>query len=181
MRPRLPIVAAVLIAGAASCARGNTPIVIDLLAEVPRAERRAARPVDEAIRTMPIGSGADLRPAIVAAAPARVTFTMKLPPHPKLVTAVALVPDESGGIGAGVRARIGISDRMYEQVFALDLTPPAAGSLVWHPVDVDLSAYHGWQWSLFYRPSNIAWRLIFNADPTPGGTLAWANPAIVGY
>ena len=84
-------------------------------------------------------------------------------------------------MGGGVTARVGISDgRSYDQPFLLKVEPESNGTVVWHAVDIDLSGYAGWQWSLFYRPSEITWRINFSVDLSPGGTLAWSRPSIDG-
>jgi hypothetical protein len=104
-------------------------------------------------------------------APARVTWSLRLPPHAHLRTAARLV---GANASQGVTVRVGISDnRIYEQL-ARVVVPSSA----WQDMDVDLTRYSGFQWSLFYRPSQTTWRLIFSADPTPGGAVAWAIPLI---
>lgn len=148
---------------------------------MPRAERRAGGDVDEAIRTDVVGAGGNARLALVTRAPARVIWSLRLPNHPHIHTAIALAPEVDGNVGAGVTARVGISDgRSYDQVFLLKLSPDPSGAVVWHDVDIDLGGYAGWQWSIFYRPSEIPWRINFSADLSPNGTLAWARPSIDG-
>ncbi|HTL43787.1 MAG TPA: hypothetical protein VL262_05560, partial [Vicinamibacterales bacterium] len=46
---------------------------------------------------------------------------------------------------------------------------------------VDLSAYAGWKWSLFYHPDRIAWRLILSADAVDGvpGAGVWGAPRVM--
>ena len=110
---------------------------------------------------------------MVTVAPVRVIWTGRLPARAWIDTAVMLVD------GAGATARIGISDqRLYEGLTRIELKPAADGAAAWQNVRVDLGSYSGWQWSLFYRPSEIEWRLVFAADATPGGTIAWARPVI---
>lgn len=155
------------------------PPSIDLLAELPRAERRAPGEVDQRIRPDVVGAGGNSRMALVMLAPARVIWSVRLPTRPRIHTAVALAPDPGGSMGGGVTARVGISDgRSYDQPFLLKVTPDPSGAVVWRDVDIDLGTYAGWQWSLFYRPSETTWRINFSADLAPGGTLAWARPSI---
>lgn len=169
----------VLLLGAGCRAINAPPQYIDLLRELPGAERRAVLPVDEAIRVDVAGAGDDLRPAIVMTAPARVIWSTRFPARAYLRTAVALVADGQRQLGAGATARIGLSDgRSYDPVLTLKLDPSPPGAAAWHPIDLDLRAYSGWQWSLFYRPSEIVWFMNFSADATPGGTIAWATPVI---
>ena len=40
--------------------------------------------------------------------------------------------------------------------------PGASGA--WHPLEVDLSAYAGWRFSLFYQPYRRTWTLVFSAE-----------------
>lgn len=118
---------------------------------------------------------------MVTDAPARVIWSVRLPSRARLETAVALLAESSGNSGAGVSARIGISDdRRYDQLAAITLDGSVAQSRAWRPVSIDLGRYSGWQWSLFYRPWERTWRLVFSADATPGGTIAWARPVITG-
>jgi len=170
--------AACLIAGvllfsvsAVGCGSSGSAITIDLIHELPNAERRAAGDIDAAIRVDRAGPQDDERPSILMTAPARIVWSLRFPPHAHLTTAVRLV---GGSAGQGVTARIGISDnRIYEQ-----LARVVATASEWQTMDLDLRHYAGFQWSLFYRPSNTTWRLNVSADPTPGGTVAWAMPLI---
>ena len=146
----------------------------DLIARLPAAERRAARALEESIRVESAGPPADRRVALVTSAPARVIWTGRLPERAWIDTSVMLTS------GTGATARIGISDRrLYEGLTRVELKPAAdEGSAVWRDVRVDLRQYAGWQWSVFYRPSETEWRLVFSADATPEGTIAWSRPMI---
>ena len=105
------------------------------------------------------------QPALVTDAPARVIFPVNMPARARFRTAVSLQSPP----GTGVTIRMGIADsRLYEELLRLSLEPPAAGADPWRTIDVDLGAYSGWQWSLFYHPSRITWKLVLNADATPG-------------
>jgi hypothetical protein len=131
------------------------------------------------------GSGADRARAMHMRAPARVIWSIVMPFHARLHTAAALVPDHSDSsapLGPGVTVRIGIADkRSYEEIARVTVLPPSAGAPFWQPIDVDLGAYRGWQWSLFYRPDATPWRFNFSVDAIPGlGTVAWREPVIAG-
>jgi hypothetical protein len=142
---------------------------------LPAAERRAALPVDTAIRVDIVGPAGDIRPSIVTQAPARVIWSTRLPSRARLETAVVLADD-----GHGATARIGISDdRRYEELANIALDA-AALPRTWRTVTIDLGAYSGWQWSLFYRPWERTWRLVFNADGPGGAHVAWARPMVRG-
>jgi hypothetical protein len=162
--------------GVACDRHGESRVVLeadDLIARLPSAEQRAARAIEESIRVESAGPPADRRVALVTAAPARVIWTGRLPERAWIETAVLLTA------GSGATARVGISDRrLYEGLTRVELKPATGGSSGWHDVRVDLRRYAGWQWSVFYRPSETEWRLIFSADATPEGTIAWARPII---
>ena len=163
---------------AAACSGSPAPARIDLLAELPRAEKRAIKP-EIAIRTALVGPAGDPRLSLVTDTPARITWTLRLPSHAHLQTALRLVPDANGKIGDGIAARIGISDnRSYQGLLRVVIDKAATSG--WQPVDVDLTEYSGWKFSLFYQPSRRDWRLVFGADAAPGGTIAWAQPLITG-
>jgi hypothetical protein len=161
-----------------SCGRGQPPPVafVDLLETLPSAERRARPPIDTAIRVDLIGPPGDLRPAIVTSTPARVTWSTRLPSRARLETAVMLM-DDGHGARIGAAARIGISDdRRYEQLANIPLDG-AASPRTWQAVTIDLGGYSGWQWSLFYRPWERTWKIVFGADGETG-QIAWARPVI---
>lgn len=164
--------------GPSDSAQGHSPPFVDLLETLPTAERRAALPIDVAIEGDLVGPAGDIRPAVVMAAPARVIWSTRLPWRAKLETAVILVDDGHGARSGSAVARIGISDdRRYDQLATIPLDGSALPR-AWQTVSIDLHAYSGWQWSLFYRPWERTWRLIFSADAAPAGTIAWARPIV---
>lgn len=159
--------------GVARC--GSAPPNIDLVAALPTAERHALAPPDTAIRATVVSRDRADRPAIVTDAPARVVFPVNMPARAHFRAAVAL----QSPAGSGVTVRLGIADnRSYEELLKIPIDPPAPGADPWRAIDVDLRAYSGWQWSLFYRPSRITWKLVLNADATPGGSVVWLQPTI---
>jgi hypothetical protein len=170
----------VIMLAVASCKPGDRTSIafVDLLDTLPSAERRAALPVDSAIRVDLVGPQGDLRPAIVTATPARVIWSTRLPSRARLDTAVLLVDDGQGLVSGSATARIGISDdRRYEQLAIVPLDG-AARPRTWQTVSIDLGAYSGWQWSVFYRPWKMTWRVVFSADGERGGYIAWARPMV---
>lgn len=175
-RNRTVLVAALV---AAACGSANRPTVafVDLVAALPTAERRAALPADTAIRVDIVGPAGDIRPSIMTSAPARIIWATLLPSRARLETAVILVDDGHGAVSASGTARIGISDdRRYVELARIPLDGGALPRS-WRTVSIDLGAYSGWQWSLFYRPWERTWRIIFNADG-PSARIAWAQPMI---
>lgn len=150
------------------------------------AERRPPDPAAFSRETVVIGGVS--RRVIFAHPPTRLTYTLRLPARARLTTAIAIKPEAWSGSGDGAVFRIGIADaRRYDALFARQLAPRTApADRAWIPVTVDLSGYGGWQWSLFYRPWETTWRLVFSTDislpgapPDPSWDWAvWAEPAI---
>jgi hypothetical protein len=172
---RVWLVCFTLAVACGACGHGPSPASIDLAAALPSAEKRALGPPDEAIRATVVSRDQSEHPAIVTAAPARVLFPLRMPTRARFKTAISLV----AGSGAGVTIRVGISDnRSYDELQRRLVAPAATGADPWQALDIDLAPYSGWQWSLFYRPGSTTWRLVFNADPTPGGRVAWLEPKI---
>ncbi len=142
----------------------DRPAEVDLLSMLPTAERRAGGEVSTAIRADVFVAGGDGRMALVMEAPARVTWSVRLPVHAQFQTAVA----------GSARLRLGASNgRTYQEVAQIDVT---AG---WKPVTIDLRGLSEVQWSLFYQPLRMDWQLIINADVTAAGnTIALDRPRL---
>ena len=111
-------------------------------------------------------------------APARVTWTLQFPETAEVAARIAIV--DAGHGGRGVTVRLGLSDnRAYYELLREPVPASAPGAPpVWRTMRTDLSEYSGWKWSLFYQPSRLKWRLIINADATPGGTVALTELAV---
>ena len=104
-------------------------------------------------------------------APSRVTWPVQLTERAELTARVAMLSD----LNLGVTIRVGISDnRNYDELTRIKI------GTNWQPIRVDLSAFSGWRFSLFYHPNKKIWNLIVNADATPGGTAAWAGLEVKG-
>ena len=164
---------------ASACADGGlaTSAEINLIDRLPHAERRAPGVLDEKIRLDVAGPADDRRSALVIEAPARLTWLERVGAHAQFRAAAAFVTGGSGD--AGVTLRIGVSDdRIYDPLFTrrFDAASPASA---WVPLEVDLSRYGGWQWSVFYRPSETTWRINLSVDAAPHGAIALDRPRIV--
>jgi hypothetical protein len=160
-----------------ACHSAAPPAVtsVDLIREFDGAEKRPP----ELYRISEHRAGDTARPAIVAPAPGRLTFSLPLPRRAIFQAAVALADPAPGTVAAPVRMRIGISDhRTFEGLTEVTLTPGESG---WREFRADLSAYAGRKWSLFYRPDRVTWRLVLAADAIGGipAVVAWGAPAIV--
>jgi hypothetical protein len=106
-------------------------------------------------------------------------MSLPLPRRGVLRAFVALGEAPPGIVAAPVRFRIGVSDdRIYEGLLERILAP---GGRSWTELRVDLSAYAGWKWSLFYRPESMTWRVVLAADATGVAPAAvfWGSPEIV--
>jgi hypothetical protein len=163
------------------CGHARQSLPIDLLHELPVAEQRSGGPpgaLQTAIHIDIVTVDGSTRPALLTRAPARVTWSVRFAGnHPILRTAVALVPEDGGTVASGASARIGIvGGRSYTEL--VRLMPGANGASGWKPIEIDLSNYAGWRWSLFFQPYRMTWKIIFGADPAPHGWIAWAQPII---
>ena len=142
--------------------------VVDFIREFARAEQRP--PVAFALADYQ--AAGTRRPAILAPAPGRLTWTLPIPRRGVFRTQIA--PAAS----VGARVRVGVSDaRIYEGLAAVDVRPDSG----WVPVTVDLSAYAGWKVSLFYRPERQAWHVNVSVDAIGGAPsrVALGAPEIV--
>lgn len=172
--PKSPIRALIVCLGAfwaAACGGDrDRPAEVNLLAELPTAERRAGGNIDEAVRMDVVAVQGDARTSLVMRAPARVTWPVTLPFHARFLSALALVPDTSA-LPRGVSVRIGLSDgRTYREVGKAEATG------TWVPVTLDLREYSEWKFSVFYQPLRKTWRLVLNADAIPGGPGGSGGP-----
>jgi hypothetical protein len=161
--------------GCGSSTPGAPVRVVDLTREMDRAEQRP--PGGFTLGDYRVGDTA--YPAIAAAVPSRLTVPVPLPRHGILHAFVAHAPLPDNTRAGTVRLRIGISDhRIYEALRELILTP-SSGS--WVDLRVDLSAYAGWKWSLFYRPEQVIWRVVLAADAMDSvpATVLWGTPEIL--
>jgi hypothetical protein len=141
---------------------------VDLIKEFDRAEKR---PAGEYSIAGHLAAGSR-RPAIIAPAPGRITWSLPLPRRGLLRAAVA------GATPTPVRVRVGVSDtRIYERLTETIVT----GSSGWSMLTADLSAYAGWKFSLFYQPERHSWYVNVSIDAIGGvpGGIALATPEIV--
>ncbi len=137
---------------------------MDFIREFSRADARPSAAFQIADR--------DRRPSILAPAPGRLTWALPLPRRGRFEAWVA-----AGG-DTPVRFRVGVSDdRIYEQLASLEVRP-ADG---WTRMSVDLSAYAGRKWSLFYRPDTITWHVVLSTDAVDGmsGSAVWGSPQVL--
>ena len=170
----LCLVVALLLSSCAASSPTAPVAVVDLPREMDNAERRP--PGAFALTTFRRDGVS--RPAIAAAVPSRLIVRFPLPRRGVFHALVALTDAPTAAHAGGARLRVGISDaRTYEQLAERVLAP---GTRDGTDLRVDLSAYAGWKWSLFYRPDRITWRLVLAADAidTAPGTVLWGEPRV---
>jgi hypothetical protein len=176
VRAAAAIVSALLCGGCASSDRSSTVLVIDLLHEFARAEKR---PADGGF-AIAEHTVAGVRHTGIAVPPAsRLIWTARLPARGWLRTSVTLLPARTGD--ATVSFRIGISDdRLYERLAEERVTVSRGRDSAWIDLAADLSPYAGRKWSLFYRPDSVTWRLVLSTDRVAGeGRAFWGSPRVV--
>lgn len=120
----------------------------------------------------------DVRRAITANPPTRLTFKVQVPDDGWLKVAVGMKPEAWTQEGNGVLFFVGVSDtRTFETLFTQHVNPFGnPGDRKWIPVWVDLSAYAGEEIDL-----------IFNTRGGPPGAESddrhdlalWGSPEIV--
>jgi hypothetical protein len=162
------------------CSRAESePIaIVDLVRELRAAETRPS-PAAFDVADVLVSNQSQL--AIRTIAPSRLIFTLAVPRRSTFVARVAVSSGLDGAPPQPVRFRVGVSDeRLYEPLADVLVSPEAQAG--WTEVRADLSAYAGWQWSVFYRPETRRWRLVLSADAVSGVRTwaAWALPSIVG-
>ena len=164
------VMLAVATLNGAACRRAESPALVDLLADLGNAERRAGGDVATAITQNVMTIDGDARPALVAMAPARITWTTVLPEHARLETAVAQATDVPGAT-----LRIGLAaDRAFDEVLNVE------AAREWTPQVIDLRRFSEVKFSLFYQPQLLTWRLVVNVGGPPGAGVALARPVLVG-
>jgi predicted small lipoprotein YifL len=184
MRSRV-VLLAVMTCGMLACGRGG-PLEppVDLVDTFPTAERRPATASFDVAAT---AIGGESHRAIATPGISRVTWQLHIPARAVLTTAIALKPEAWTEQGNGVLFRIGVAEgRTYEELFTRLVDPfHVVEDRRWIPVTVDLSAYGGFKWSLFYHPSRLTWRVIFNTnagqpgtDDRTGDLPLWGQPII---
>lgn len=167
------LVAALFAAAACTTSGGSAPVTaIDLLKAADQAEKRpAGAPFDVVERAC---GGVHLG-GLEVPVPSRIIYRSNFPAGARLVT----VPWLDGPPDASAEFRIGISDRRtYETL--VTRTIRAGTCAVESTVTLDLSRYGGWQWSLFYRPDERTWELIFGVSAAGGAPVrgGWGAPRI---
>jgi hypothetical protein len=164
----------------AACAPADrSPVrIVDLLRDFRDAE---TRPSPTAFELTDVSVSGQSEPAIRTIAPSRLIFVLPIPRRSTFAVRVAIDGGIDGAPPQPLRFRVGVSDdRIFEQLAEVLLTPGVPAG--WTELRADLSAYAGWQWSLFYRPEERRWRLVLSTDAVSGvrGRGVWGAPGIDG-
>jgi len=172
-----------LLVSTSGCGRTRQPTHIDLLSLLAHAEKRPPTTANDAFVVRDVPCDGRVVPAVIVPQPSRIVWTVRIPRRATLTAHAGLVPDHTGKSAGDAVFRIGVSGgRLYEMVYQRRMTPISVESdRTFVPIAVDLSAWAGWQWSLFYRPSETAWNLVFSVDGAKStDTPLWMAPAIQG-
>ena len=122
--------------------------IVDLVRDFRDAE---ARPSRAAFDVADVDVAGQSEPAIRTSAPSRLIYVLPVPRRSTFAARVALERGSDGAPPQPLRFRVGVSDdRIYEQLASVVLTPGVQTG--WTDLRANLSAYAGWQWSIFYRP-----------------------------
>jgi hypothetical protein len=169
----------------AACGGANTLVpVADLIVTANQTERR---PSPESFRVTEATIAGERHLAIAGEPSSRVTWQLQIPGRASLKVAVALEPEGWSEENNGILFRIGIADgRAYEGLAARHVDPfHRVEDRRWIPLTIDLGAYGGFKWSIFYHPAGRTWKLIFNTSPGRPGTTdrrpglpLWGYPTI---
>jgi hypothetical protein len=153
---------------------------VDLIDLLGRADRRP-----EAVRFLqPMTIAGETLRAIETPPMSRVTWHIRLVDRALLRVSLAVKPAAWSTLSNGADFRIGIShERTYQELFVRHVDPlNHADDRRWIPVTLDLSAYSGFKWSLFYQPRRWTWNVIFNTRAVMSGSesvpLLWGEPTI---
>ena len=124
--------------------------------------------------------GGTLRASIDVPVPSRTIWSIPIPRRATLNALAGVLP---ASVPAIVRFRVGVSDdRIYEELVSHTVIAEAGREGGWAPIQADLSAYAGWQWSIFFRPERRAWRVVLSTDAVEvegaGNRAIWGEPGI---
>jgi hypothetical protein len=139
------------------------------------------RPSPASFEVADVSIAGHSQPAVRTIAPSRLIYVLPVPRRSTFSARVAIEGGIDGQPPQPLRFRVGVSDhRIYEQLADVLLTPGVHDG--WTELRADLSAYAGWQWSIFYRPERSTWRLVLSTDAVTGirGRGVWGTPGIDG-
>jgi len=172
------VLAAIACAVVAACGSdGSQPQIrtVDLIKRFGDAEKR---PVSGSFELAQHTLSGTMRASIDVPVPSRIIWSTHVPRKATLNLDAAVLPSRSPAV---VRFRIGVSDhRIYEALFDRTVTVAPGADTAWSPVSVDLSAYAGRKWSIFYQPDRVEWRLVLSTDKIQGAGVraVWGEPGI---
>ena len=155
---------------------------LDLLATADAAVKRPLTDRPDLFVVQDVVLAGQPKRALIVPQPSRITWKVNVPARAVLTGDAGILPAASGAEPGSSRLYIGISDgRIFSGLLDENLPPPSAeAGGAWLPIRIDLAGYGGWQWSIFYRPWEITWEVIFNVNGPGPGPVALGNLAIEG-
>ena len=170
------VIAVVLLLGAWWLFRGGS--TASTIALVDQFEAATKAPAPAAYEVIDADLNGEVRRAITAIPPTRLTFKVQVPDDGWLKVAVGMKPEAWTQEGDGVLFFVGVSDgRSFETLFTHHVNPFGnPGDRRWIPVWVDLSAYAGETIDLIFNTRSSQ----PGAGDDPRNDLAlWGSPEIV--
>jgi hypothetical protein len=158
--------------------RGES-VAVDLVAQFPTAEKRAAGPLEVVFQAGEQQVAGERKSGIFMHPTSRLIYKgVLIPEDARLRAWIGVKDDAWDKPGDGVLFRFGVSDgRDYEELFNQHVDPANnSGDRKWIPVDVDLSAYSGRQVDLIFNTNT--------SPPNRGDNSAydfavWGTPQLV--
>ena len=139
-----------LVAGWWLFRRGDSAARIDLIEQLPTAEKR---PADRTFQVSDVTINGETHKAIDVTPPTRLTWKQRIPQDAWLRVYVGLKPEAFTAEGDGVFFFVVVSDgRADDKLFEQYVNPFAnTGERKWIPVMVDLSQYAGEEMSIIFN------------------------------
>lgn len=172
----LAIAIVAIVASTQGWGAARDEMMVDLIDRFADAEKQTTRAsLHETFDILDVTIKGETERSLFAHPPARIQWTVQVPPNAVLKTAAALQPHVWGREGDGAVFRVGISvgDR-YENLFRRSVSPYYfPQDRRWVPITIDLTRYAGQQV-----------RIVFNTEPGEYGNAVndaavWAEPRIV--
>ena len=160
-----------------SC-RGDVRDHLDLIDLYPSAEKRSTLDATQAFSVTDARIGDTTRRVILAHTPARVTWSVTIPPAATVRAWVALRPDAWGRDGDGVVFRIGVStDNVYTVLARLHVDPRnRVEDRRWVPIEAALDSYAG-------KSIKLVFSTDASEDPSRGDSrndlALWGDPVVL--
>lgn len=169
------VVVVLLLAGWWLFKGGGGAGAIDLIAQLPTAEKR---PADGTFEVIDVNLNGETHKAIFTRPESRIIYKLRVPDDAWLRVRLGLKSEAWTAEGDGVHFHVGVSDgRGFEELFIQTVNPFLnAGERRWIPVMVDLSAYAGEEISLVFNTNNSPPN---KGDDDRNDLALWGAPEII--